>query len=129
MRRGNTSRARCTPSESSSPNWSVIDKRRVTNALWFSGSTWRMSRQILSAAEESFNNRYRSAFCSAAGTPAFVIGFSSIAHLTAVNHGSQPAPLLLLSARIDLYEFADRIEEFINHALFERDDSVVGDRD
>ena len=49
----------------------------VTSACWFSGSTVSTSRQMLSADEGSLMIRYRSAFCSAAGTLSREIGFGS----------------------------------------------------
>src|SRR5437764_15177775 len=88
-----------------------------------------MSRQMLSAADESFSSRYRSAFCNAAGIPSFVIGFNSIRHLVATRTGPSRASFRFLPSRIDLHELADRIEELVNDAFLEWNDRVVGDRD
>src|SRR5256885_8332243 len=88
-----------------------------------------MSRQMLSAADESLSSRYRSAFCSAAGIPSFVIGFNCIGHLVATRTTRSRASLRFLPSRIDLHELADRIEELVDDALLEWNDRVVGDRD
>src|SRR5215208_2131518 len=50
--------------------------------------------------------------------PSRVIGFNCIRSLS-----------LSLSPTVDLHELADRIEELVDHALLERNDRVVGDRD
>src|SRR5581483_5492171 len=59
--------ARSTRGRRSRPNWSEMARIRSIRASWLSGSTWRMSRQTLSASSGSPSSRYRSAFFMASG--------------------------------------------------------------
>src|SRR5688500_10620365 len=52
-------------------NWSEMARIRSILASWLSGSTWRMSRQTLSASSGSPSRRYRSAFFIASGIESF----------------------------------------------------------
>src|SRR2546423_5349476 len=82
-----------------------------------------MSWQILSASPGSLRRRYRVAFSSAAGMPSRDNGFSS-------NIDSCfRMPVCLRLGTKAAQQLRYWIEKFIHHALFQRDDGVVGDRD
>src|SRR5436305_8334918 len=81
-----------------------------------------MSRQMLSASRASFNRRYRCAFSSAAGMASLARGLSSyIAGLLRCGY------FRLLPK--DAQQPLQRIVEFVDHPLLERDDGIIGDGD
>src|SRR5258708_2859448 len=99
------------------PNWSVMARSSMVSTSWLSGSTRRMSRQMLSASCGSLSSRYRSALAMARGTAALVIGLSSnmARSLSGAAEGRE--------------QIAERIVPAIGDPVVERDDGVVGDVD
>src|SRR5262252_8767298 len=111
-----------------------MDNKSWTSARWFSGSTWRMSRQMLSACVGSFNNRYRSARSSAAGI-APVRRTLSVNSVSYVTLDILRTPSLMRLAGLastkpkDPKKFSNGVIELVNDALFKGNDRVIGDLD
>src|SRR5262245_8931866 len=95
-------------------------------ACSLSGSTRRMSRQMLSASSGSLSRRYRRAFSKAAGTEAEAIDFS----LGIFPSGCCGWRRRRTAARADdLQKFDDRVVISVHNSFFERNDRVVRDLD
>src|SRR5579864_4974747 len=95
----------------------------MTSASWLSGSASSASRQMLSASPGSLSSRYRSAFARALGTASSDSVFSSKVMAILNSSGFRSR----LSTPKSSKQFDDRVVQFIDHPLLERDDGIVGD--